>query len=166
MRIGVGARRLGRKEIQRIAAVLLKKVGKAVIVGYVKLIPVVKSRAPQLAVVYLKAERAHKMKRSTRRRAGAGDVAGILRDLRLHKNDINISQGNTSKKIFSPRSYTIMRYALRARARPPPDSGYYESILSDSMRVNRIRFGRVRFGRMRFCRVRLGRMLTIRFYPV
>lgn len=58
MRIGVGARRLGRKEIQRIAAVLFKKVGKAVIVGYVELIPVVKSRAPQLAVVYLKAERA------------------------------------------------------------------------------------------------------------
>ena len=135
---------------------LFKKVGKAVIVGYIKLIPVVKSRAPQLAVVYLKAERAHKMKRSTRRRAGAGDVAGILRDLRLHKNDINVSQGNTSKKIFSPQSYTIMRYALRARARSPPDSGYYESILSDSMRVNR----------MRFCRVRFGRMLTIRFYPV
>ena len=53
MRIGVGARRLGRKEIQRIAAVLFKKVGKAVIVSYVELIPVVKSRAPQLAVVAL-----------------------------------------------------------------------------------------------------------------
>ena len=38
---------------QRIAAVLFKKVGKAVIVGYIKLIPVVKSRAPQLAVVAL-----------------------------------------------------------------------------------------------------------------
>ena len=61
--------------------------------------------APQLAVVYLKAERAHKMKRSTRRRAGAGDVARVGRDLRLVQYDM---QHGISPRaaIFRPMTQT------------------------------------------------------------
>lgn len=97
LRLGIGARRFCREKIERIAAVLREKIVKTIVVGYVELIPIVEPRAPQLAVVYLKAERADEMQRSTGRRACAGDVAGVLRYLRLYKNNI------MSDKIITPR---------------------------------------------------------------
>ena len=77
---------------------LREKIVKTIVVGYVELIPIVEPRAPQLPVVYLKAERADEMQRSTGRRACAGDVAGVLRYLRLYKNNINVRQDNNTSE--------------------------------------------------------------------
>ena len=51
--------------------------------------PVVQTCAFHALVVEREAERLDQMQHAAGRRAGAGDIAGILRNLRLDQNDID-----------------------------------------------------------------------------
>ena len=63
--------RLGREVIYRYIWVLGEEIVKSVVIGNIKLVPIVKSGALELRVVDLKAERTNKVKRSPRSGAGA-----------------------------------------------------------------------------------------------
>ena len=56
------------------------------------MLPVIQPRALQAAVGDGKAERLDEMQRAAGDGAGAGDVAGVLRDLRLEKYDVDTAQ--------------------------------------------------------------------------
>ena len=58
-----------------------KELLRAFVVGYIKLVPIVKSRSFELFVVDFKAKGLDKVKCRTRGGAGTRDIARILRDL-------------------------------------------------------------------------------------
>ena len=60
---------------------------------YIQLVPVIQPGALQFPVVNRKAQRADKVQGSACGGAGAGDVAGVLRYLRLMKNDMYAGHG-------------------------------------------------------------------------
>ncbi len=67
-----------------------KKIGQAVIVGYIQFVPVVKPRPLQIFVCNLKAEGSDKMQPCAGYSAGAGYVPGVLRYLRLNKYNVKV----------------------------------------------------------------------------
>lgn len=67
-----------------------EKVLQAVVIGNIKLVPVVQTCPLQIFVRYLKAERSYKVQPCARYRAGAGDISRILRYLRLNKYNIKV----------------------------------------------------------------------------
>ena len=79
---------LGGEEEILAAGGLLEEVVDRVIVGDVDEVPVVETGAFQIAVGDLEAEGLHQMQTRACGGAGAGDIAGVLRDLRLKKNDV------------------------------------------------------------------------------
>jgi len=70
---------------------LLKKIGVILVVGDVKLVPIVKSCALQLFVVYSTSHRLDNVKRCTCGSACPRDISGILRYFRLMQNYVNFS---------------------------------------------------------------------------
>ena len=70
-----------------------KKIRQPFIICYIKQVPVVKAGTFELFVIYGKAHGPHKVQPRARGRAGAGDVAGVLGDLRLHQHDIQRFHG-------------------------------------------------------------------------
>ena len=56
--------------------------------------PVIQARTLHPLIVNRKAERLDQVQHAARRRAGAGDVARVLRDLRLNQN--NMQHGTPS----------------------------------------------------------------------
>ena len=91
--IRVTAAGLGGKEINRRTGVTVKKILKAVVVVYVQLVPVIQPRALHALVVNGKPQRMNEVERSTRGGAGAGNIARVLGNLRLVKNDVNVRHG-------------------------------------------------------------------------
>ena len=71
--------------------VCICKFGKRSVICDIELIPVIEPRAFEFFIVDLKAHRLDYVQRHTRRRTGPRDIAGILRYLRLHQNNINVS---------------------------------------------------------------------------
>ena len=67
-----------------------EEVRETVIVGYIELVPVVKTCALELLVCDLEAERSDKVQSCARNGAGAGNVPRILRYLRFYKDDVEI----------------------------------------------------------------------------
>jgi hypothetical protein len=67
---------------------LLVKIHKSVVIGNIELMPIIKPCALELPIVDLKAKRTYEMKRGPRGRAGARDIARILRNLGLVKHYI------------------------------------------------------------------------------
>ena len=100
--LAVDMPRLGGEEKVFSAFCFFKEIVDTVVVGDVDEIPVVESRAFEVAVGDLKAERTHQMQSGAGGGAGAGDVAGVLRDLGLKYHDI---ENLFVFQILSPLSY-------------------------------------------------------------
>ena len=87
-------------EIKEGAAVLCKKVVQIVVRGDAQQMPVVQPRPFEFFVVYRKSHRPHQMQPRSSAGAGAGDVAGILWNLRLKQDDVQprlmLLQGGSS----------------------------------------------------------------------
>ena len=86
--IGIGVLCLCGKIVKLSARVLLKKIVERGILGDVEQIPVIQPGTFELFVVDLKAHRFDQVQTGAGSGAGAGDVAGILGNLRLHQYDI------------------------------------------------------------------------------
>ena len=82
--------RLRGKIIDRSVGVRFQEVGKRIVIGYIKLVPIVESGALELGVIDLKPERADEMQGSTRSGAGTRDIACILWNFGLTKDDVNV----------------------------------------------------------------------------
>ena len=91
----MGAGPLG-GEVEEGAAVFLKKVGKGSVIGDIQQVPVVQPRPFQLAVVNGEAHGADEVEPGAGDGAGAGDVAGVLGDLRLDENEVEGGHGTAS----------------------------------------------------------------------
>ena len=76
------------------AAVLRQIVFKRIIMPDVQQIPVIQSGAFQFFVIDLETHRADQVQAAARNRAGACDIAGILRDFRFDKNDVQHSNSS------------------------------------------------------------------------
>ena len=85
----IGVRCLGRRVEVPSVRVLFKKILQIFVHADIEQVPVVQTGALHAPVVELKAERFDQMQHTARRRTGARDVAGVLRDLRLDQNDID-----------------------------------------------------------------------------
>ncbi len=85
--VGVAPGRLGGEVIER-AFVLGEEILQPVVIADVKVVPVIQPGVLELLVVDGKAHGAHQMQPTGRARAGAGHVAGVLRDAGFHKDDV------------------------------------------------------------------------------
>ena len=90
--LGVDPVRFRGEKAQRLISVFFEELVKRFVVMYFKVPLVVKSRAFELFVVDLKPHRLYDVQRRARAVASAGDVAGILRNFRLHKHNIYLRQ--------------------------------------------------------------------------
>ena len=86
--VAVLVTRFGGKEEVFTALGLCEEIVDAVIVGDVDEVPVIESRAFEVAVGDLEAEGSHEVESSARSGTGARDIAGVLRDLRLEQHDV------------------------------------------------------------------------------
>ena len=75
-------------EEEKRAGVLSQKVVKVFIIGDVQKMPIIQARALQLAVVDAKTQRLHQVQARAGGGTGAGNVSGVLRDLRLHQYNV------------------------------------------------------------------------------
>lgn len=87
--VGIKIFRFGGEAIEIRLGVLGKKVLQTIVIGDVEVVPIVQTRALELAVVNLKAERTDEVERRARGGTGARDVARVLRDFGLMKYDID-----------------------------------------------------------------------------
>ena len=62
-----------------------EKIVESIVKRYIKLIPIIKSRALELGVIDLKSKRTYEMKGSTRSGAGAGNISRILWNSGSHR---------------------------------------------------------------------------------
>lgn len=133
--IGMSVAGFGGK-IEEGPRIFCEKVGQTVIEGDVQQMPVIQSRPFQLPVVNGETHGAHQMKPCTGGGTGPGDIAGVLGDFRLYKNDIEGRQaidsfsvsrnlpvmGNRQKKLIKfqkggtlMNAGSVMRYLILYR---------------------------------------------------
>ena len=86
--VGVGMTCFGGEKEVLSALCFFKEIVDTVVVGDVDEVPVVETGSLEVAVGDLEPERSHKVEPCARSGTGAGDVAGVLRNLRLKKHDI------------------------------------------------------------------------------
>jgi len=113
LHIGIAVLCLGGEIIDLCIGMLAVEIRQTVVIGNIQLVPVVQSRALQLLVVHGKAHWADQMQRGTGGGAGAGNVAGVLWDLRLMQYDMDMRH---SKLLFTLSLIIIADFfALRKR---------------------------------------------------
>ena len=86
--VGIDGAPFGSKE-EILTRITGKEIVKIFILGDIEILPVIETRTLEFFVINGKAHRFHDMKPRSRGGAGAGNVAGILRDLRLDQNKID-----------------------------------------------------------------------------
>ena len=82
----------------------------AVVIGDIDILPVIQPRALQILIRHFEPQRADEVQTAARGRAGAGDVARVLRDLRFNQYDVEHT-------IFSFFSFFASREGPRGKAR-------------------------------------------------
>ena len=84
----IGVRRLCCRIEVAAVRIFLKKFIQIFIHTHIEQMPVVQTGTLHALIVDSKAERLDQMQHTTCRRTGAGNVAGVLRDLRLDQNNV------------------------------------------------------------------------------
>lgn len=88
------------KEPHLLVFVLFKELRQVFVIMYLKLVPIIKSRAFHLFVVYLKAQRLYKVQCRPRNRTSARNISRVLRYLGFNQNYIKICHFKILRKIY------------------------------------------------------------------
>ena len=114
--VGVALGRFGRKVVER-PGVPGEEVVQTIIIADVQIVPVVQPGVLELPVVDGKAHRPHQMEAAGRAGAGAGHVAGVLRDARLHQHDVQGRFFAHIRRLTLPAAGTAGAAEARTRRR-------------------------------------------------